>query len=103
MKRGGLIARKTRLRAKPKSSEEREHIAAVREQVWLRDGKECVDCHGSLPLDGDVFTRAHMAHTVARWKLGKDYREVWNPAVLVTKCHDCHILREHGGMKVNGK
>lgn len=94
------IRRKSR-----KTRAEREWIESVREYVWGRDSGLCRDCNKPVPLAGDIFTRAHMAHTVRRWKLGPDYKQVWRPEVLLTKCFACHIGKEHnaGGKPVPRK
>lgn len=63
----------------------------LRRDVYDRDGGRCVDCGQWVPLNGDVFTRAHLAHIISRGAGGSDIME--NTQI---KCPFCHLQKEHG-------
>lgn len=66
-------------------------LAKLRIKAYVRDGGLCVDCGRWVPLDGDVFERAHMSHVKSRGSGGSDVL-----SNVKTKCYDCHIVKEHG-------
>lgn len=78
-----------------------EDLKRLREAVYLRDEGRCqfvengVKCNKFLPLEGTVFQRAHMMHTVGRGRGGSDVAS--NVSV---GCYFHHIVVEHSGGKV---
>ena len=85
-----------------------DDLAALRRRVYERDKGQCqfvlqgvpnhcatVICGKQLPFDGDVFTRAHMAHIQGKGAGGSDTEA--NTRLL---CYFHHIIVEHGGGKV---
>ena len=79
-------------------------LTALRRRVYERDGGRCQymwdgdpnkKCNKLLPFDGDLFTRAHMAHIQGKGAGGSDTEA--NTRLL---CYFHHIIVEHGGGKV---
>ena len=73
-------------------------LQELRRERWEADGRKCTaeGCGVPLPLNGDVFTRAHLAHIKSRGAGGGDTFENTR-----TRCFRCHIELEHiqGGGK----
>lgn len=100
MKRSGPIRRYTpvrRKRATPRRGEPtREEKAAIRKAVYERAGGCCElnlgpKCiKGVLPLDGDVFERAHLVHVRSRGAGG-----TWEMSNLRLGCPQCHLGYHH--------
>jgi len=68
-----------------------KELEALRFAVWERDGHRCVTCGRPVPLNGNVFERAHLAHIRSRGAGGED-----TPENTRIKCFHCHIIQEHG-------
>lgn len=66
-----------------------EELAALRVEVWTDQRGRCIDCSRPVPLEGDDFTRMHLAH-VRNKRMWGDSRDN-----TVGKCHECHIVKEH--------
>lgn len=64
-------------------------LAMLRIDCFLRDEGKCVDCGGSLRLDGGGFNQMQMAHKRSRGSGGEDVL-----SNVVSKCLPCH-MREH--------
>lgn len=74
----------------PKHRPPREVWAAIRHQVWERDGRKCVRCGAPLTLK-----EAHIDH-IKSGKLADN-----SLSNLRTLCRRCHVLRRdnrHRGM-----
>ena len=65
-------------------------LTELRLRAYSRDNEMCVKCGKWLPLMGDVFTRAHMAHKKSRGAGGGDVLDN-----VEIKCYECHIINEH--------
>lgn len=71
-------------------------MKALRERVYDRDGGRCqwkangASCGLWMPKDGDLYTRAHLAHIVSRGAGGSDTEE--NTRIL---CWRHHLVSEH--------
>jgi hypothetical protein len=78
-------------------------LAVLRLECYLRDGGCCQweedgkKCGKLLPLDGDVLTRAHMAHIKNKRMYG-DILE--NVRIL---CYQHHMIAEHNPKSVPAK
>jgi 5-methylcytosine-specific restriction endonuclease McrA len=78
-------------------------LESLRRDCYMRDGGRCQfvvrdrtgeKCNKSLSLDGDLYTRAHMAHIKAKRNGGDSIDNVR------LMCYFHHIVVEHGGGKV---
>ena len=79
-----------------------DDLAALRRRVYERDKGQCQfveekggRCLKALPFDGDVFTRAHMAHIQGKGAGGSD-----TEANTMIACYFHHIVVMHCGGKV---
>ena len=110
MKRNVPLKRTSRLSPVSKRKRERSGVAgklgrvrlygsdlkALRDAVYARDGGRCqwttngVSCGRWMPKDGDLWTRAHLAHKVSRGAGGSDTLE--NCEI---RCPHHHLVSEH--------
>lgn len=72
-------------------------LTELRIKAYTRDGEMCVECQKWLPLEGDIYTRAHMAHKKSRGAGGGDTLDN-----VEIRCYDCHILKQHSPQWTNG-
>lgn len=62
----------------------------AREAIFERDGYKCQVCGKSVPLDGFVTVRGHLAHG-GNTKISR----CWCPENLTLKCFHDHMIVEH--------
>ncbi len=65
----------------------------IREALWVLAGGRCAMCHAFCPLEGDIYTRAHIHHDHKKGEISLD---TGNGEVL---CYRCHIDGVHGDRK----
>lgn len=79
-----------KVRVKPRPGRLKgKKLTDLRTRCWERDEGKCVDCGDPIPLEGDVFTRMHMAHVQNKRMYGDNLDNVRS------KCYECHIVKEH--------
>lgn len=67
-----------------------EEIGKVREQRYAEQGGRCLKCGKKVPLNGDIFTRGHLAH--------KRNKRMWGDGpenIKGIECPTCHLVIEH--------
>ena len=78
-------------------------LTALRLECYWRDGGCCqweengMKCSKLLPVDGDIFTRAHMAHIKNKRNYGDTLENV---RIL---CYQHHMIAEHNPKSVPAK
>lgn len=93
------LQRKSRLRPRPKSKQEREAMLELRTQVWLRDGATCQlripPNPGDEPCwDYVCWDFGHLSHIKSRGAGGED-----TPENCVWSCPPCHMRSHNSGGK----
>lgn len=86
-----------KVRSKPRAGRLKgKALKKLRWECYERDGRQCVECGRSVPFDGDIYTRMHMAHIGAKRRHGDSLDNV---RTLCFWCHD----KEHNPKAVPAK
>lgn len=72
-------------------------LTALRSECYDRDKGRCVDCGRYLIFESGYWNSMHMAHIGNKRMYGDTIENV------LTKCDDCHLVKEHNPKSVPAK